>query len=181
MSRGRRGCCRPGCGKRRGRFAGNPAWSPDAATGPQAAARVRGRTAFAAFRRRKAGIRVVGGRFPFMGPSADEKVAGVCRLFETERTVSDYVTRAKKQLVARVRKASGTVCWQTRMVARRRGRAAGSRPRDGSERLLLLFAAEKQKKTDDAFRKRIWSVVGLCWGTDVAFAAFRRRKAEENR
>ena len=34
----------------------------------------------------------------------------------------------------------------TRMVARRRSRAAGSRPRDRPGRLLLLFGGEKQKK-----------------------------------
>ena len=49
MSRGRRRGLRPGCGKCRGRFVGKPAWSPDAATGPQAAARVTGRSGFCYF------------------------------------------------------------------------------------------------------------------------------------
>lgn len=42
VSQGRRSSRRPGCGKRRGRFACKPAWLPDAARGPQAAARVTG-------------------------------------------------------------------------------------------------------------------------------------------
>lgn len=49
VSQGRRSSRRPGCGKRRGRFACNPAWSPDAARGPQAAARVTGRSGFCCF------------------------------------------------------------------------------------------------------------------------------------
>lgn len=56
---------------------------------------------------------------------------------------------AKRQPQAWVREASGTVCLQTRMVARRRTRAAGSRPRDRTERLLLLFDGKKQEKMDD--------------------------------
>ncbi len=49
VSQGRRSSRRPGCGKRRGRFACKPAWLPDAARGPQAAARVTGRSGFCCF------------------------------------------------------------------------------------------------------------------------------------
>ena len=77
---------------------------------------------------------------------------------------SDCVTRAKKRPAAGVRKVSGTVCWQTRMVARRRDRAAGSRPRDRSERLLLLFAAEKQKKEKEGgIEKGLLGLSSLIW------------------
>ena len=48
--------------------------------------------------------------------------------------------------MARVRKASGKVCRKTAQSPDAAHRAAGSRPRDGSERLVLLFAAEKQTK-----------------------------------
>ena len=66
--------------------------------------------------------------------------------------------------MARGRKASGTVCRQTRMVARRRDRAAGSRPRDRSERLLLLFAAENQKKEKEGgIEKGLLGLSSLIW------------------
>ena len=66
--------------------------------------------------------------------------------------------------MARGRKASGTVCRQTRMVARRRDRAAGSRPRDRSERLLLLFGGEKQKKEKEGgIEKGLLGLSSLIW------------------
>ena len=142
MSRGRRRGLRPGCGKCRGRFVGKPAWSPDAALGA-AGSRPRDRSErllllFAAEKQKK---EKEGG--------IEKGLLGLSSLIWVEVKSSRLCHGAKKQLPARVRKASGKVCRKTAQSPDAAHRAAGSRPRDGSERLLLLFGGEKLKKTDE--------------------------------
>ena len=94
----------------------------------------------------------------------EKGLLGLSSLIWVEVKSSRLCHGAKKQPQARVRKASGTVCRQTRMVARRRDRAAGSRPRGRSERLLLLFAAEKQKKEKEGgIEKGLLGLSSLIW------------------
>ena len=79
----------------------------------------------------------------------EKGLLGLSSLIWVEVKSSRLCHGAKKQLPARVRKASGKVCRKTAQSPDAAHRAAGSRPRDGSERLLLLFGGEKLKKTDE--------------------------------